>query len=81
MAAKKTILTKDQIVSIYMNYVLEHSENQSLFVISQKLMILPKRNFMLFLELSKALRKKFSRCLQIKRSSCFLKIKTMRRMI
>ena len=26
MAAKKTIITKDQIVSIYMNYVLEHSE-------------------------------------------------------
>ena len=26
MATKKTIITKDQIVSIYMNYVLEHSE-------------------------------------------------------
>ena len=26
MATKKTIITKDQIVSMYMNYVLEHSE-------------------------------------------------------
>ena len=26
MAAKKTILTKDKIVSLYMNYVLDHSE-------------------------------------------------------
>ncbi len=26
MATKKTILTKDKIVSLYMNYVLDHSE-------------------------------------------------------
>ena len=27
MGAKKEILTKDKIVSLYMNYVLEHGQN------------------------------------------------------
>ena len=54
MATKKTIITKDQIVSMYMNYVLEHSE---------KPMIFPKRNSMPFLAQLIVLRKKFSKCL------------------
>ena len=62
MATKKTPITKDKIVSMYMNYVLENSEKPKSVYHFTKLNDFTETEFYAFLELWKVLKKKFSKC-------------------
>ena len=70
MATKKTVLTKDKIVSYYMDHVVEHNENQNQFTNLLRTTDLAKPNFTRSLEHLKLSRKKFSFNSLIKPSNC-----------
>jgi len=59
MATKKTPLTEDTLIAMYMDYTLAHHENQNLFINSPKLMAFQNQHSIPFLEHYKVSKKRF----------------------
>ncbi len=62
MATKKSTITKAKIVSLYMDYRLENNDKPKSVYQFSKTNGFTETEFYFFLEPSKVLKKKFSRC-------------------